>query len=231
MIQGEVLEGIRSTPLEWLVGAPKGSLVQVSYATLSYQIRPPPSLMPMNLGATQNLDHLSSWISLQSPDPVTQSAFYRSLQVGISWFITDEASISAACTASPLWLAAKIEVATANAVADSGPITDVPGLSDCLTPVLHLAAIWGAVIRLELSKPKTSPPVTPHATITRQLERLLQGFVDIISPCTTLDLLLTLLCNVADKMMNLPPLQNHNILFALPSQESLPARVTITHRT
>ncbi|TKA51985.1 hypothetical protein B0A53_05069 [Rhodotorula sp. CCFEE 5036] len=165
-----------STVLEHMLGAPEGSLMQ-------------------------NWQRLDSWISSLSPKPTAQSKFYRSLRSVIDAHDEDRRTSSAACAVSPFWAAAEMETVLMNAVVGSGVghFTDVPGLSDRLAPVLHLAVIWSVVLRLELIAPGGDAPAIPQAKMIAQLERLLQSFAD-INPCRTLDPLTSLATDLSDRL-------------------------------
>jgi hypothetical protein len=118
-----------------------------------------------------------------------------------------------------------------NAVVGSGVghFTDVPGLSDRLAPVLHLAVIWSVVLRLELIAPGGDAPAIPQAKMIAQLERLLQSFAD-INPCRTLDPLTSSLSHITDRVSGLPLLQSHRITYTPVSQQPPSVRVKITRR-
>ncbi|KWU42205.1 hypothetical protein RHOSPDRAFT_27106 [Rhodotorula sp. JG-1b] len=192
--------------LELLVGAPKDTLVS-------------PIL--------ELVHRLNSWISSLSPDPSMQSVFYRTLRSLIGLFIANTVSIAAAYKISPLWEAAGLEVATGNAIPDRGLIMNVPGLPDRLAPVLHLTVVWNAVLQLKLASPNASAPVLSDATIAAQLERLLQGFVD-ISPSPTPDVLLSSVSAVTARLAALPLLDPYSITCPNRPQQTTSVEVRVT---
>lgn len=157
------------------------------------------------------------------------SEFYRTLRslIGLST-TANTVSILAAYTISPFWGAGEVKIATANAVPDTRVIANVPGLSDRLAPVLHLAVVWGALVQLDLAAPEPDTLMIPHSTIIKQLERLLQSFAD-ISPCRTLDQLTRSLSVIAGRVLILPQLDKYRIAYTPLSQEPPSVRVEITH--
>ena len=135
------------------------------------------------------------------------------------------------CAESPFWAAAELETALTNAVVRSGVghITDVPGLSDRLAPVLHLAVIWSAGLQLALNAPGAAAPAIPQAKMIAQLERLLQSFAD-INPCRILDLLMSSLSHITDRLLGLPLFDSYQITYTPVSQQPPSVRVKITRR-
>lgn len=224
IIHGDILESSRSALFERLVGAPKGSLLQVSDSVV-FGVNTPP-LSSHVYWPLQNLHCINSWISSLSPEPLMQSAFYRALRSLIGLFITTTVSSAAAYTTSPLLQASDMEIATAN-ILDMGFLVNIPGLSDRIAPVLHLAVIWNAVLRIRLAAPNASIPVLPDATFVAQLKRLLQAFVD-ISPSPTLDPLISSVTAVTAKLATLPVLDHYCVTCTVSPEQSTSVEVEIT---
>lgn len=181
----------------------------------------------VNTCVTQNLHRLNSWVSSLSPAAAMQSEFYRSMRSLIGVFDDTRRTASAVCAVSPFWAAAEIETELANALSPVGHITDVPGLP--LAHVLHLAVIWSAVLRLELTRPGANAPAVPHTKMIAQLEHLLQSFAD-INPCSTLDLLMSSLSDLTDRVSALPLLHSYRITYTPVLQQPPSVRVKITRR-
>lgn len=104
---------------------------------------------------------------------------------------------------------------------------NVPGLPDRLAPVLHLAVVWNAVLQIKLASPNASAPVLSDATIAAQLERLLQGFVN-ISPSPTLDVLLSSVSAVTARLAALPLLDPYSITCTARPQQTTSVEVRVT---